>query len=251
MATVHGPARPHQPLTLEKTTSYSFLTEKHGYGPPLEHSSDPGASREQSTSRRLSGSHGKLHKRTSSASSMQHSPGMPSADATIYTGSALTSPPQPYIHEEDASRFPISPVSSTPKIIKPFARRFSSREENSLDLSRSAYETEGHDLYKSEPVSASRSATDITFPAVGRSKGPSHVRSTSGISQLSTGTSGSAQRHYAHPMRQTPRPYTPPLAMSYGNSAPGSEYSGEGPSQGADEELQMRRLAHDTSRLRG
>jgi hypothetical protein len=57
-----------------------------------------------------------------------------------------------------------------------------------------------------------------------------HTRTTSGTSQVSTTTTMSAPQSgsiYVHPMRQTPRPYTPPMARSHSHqtSLAGSEAS--------------------------
>ncbi|KAH0553054.1 hypothetical protein GP486_006755 [Trichoglossum hirsutum] len=147
-------------------------------------------------------------------------------------GGAVTAIPDPH-----ASYSP----SSTPKPktkMKPLLRRFSPRENNSLDLSRSATEHEGLGIYASDGT-GSRSAADVTFPSVGKRGAAYHARSTSGASQYSTATSGSNPRpgaQYVHPKRQTPRPYTPPITHSYTNSILESEHSGEGTGIGTDTE---------------
>ncbi|KAI9871173.1 MAG: hypothetical protein M1830_003233 [Pleopsidium flavum] len=48
-------------------------------------------------------------------------------------------------------------------------------------------------------------------------------------------------------MRQTPRPYTPPLAQSYQNSVVDSEYSGEGTGVTLNEEQHLRQIVRDAS----
>ena len=103
---------------------------------------------------------------------------------------------------------------STKVKIKPLLRKFSSREHVSIDLSRSAAENEGLGIYTSSEISGAPDSGS------GRRAGY-HNRTTSATSQLSATTTSSNPRYgaqYVHPMRQTPRPYTPPLASSYKTS---------------------------------
>ena len=106
--------------------------------------------------------------------------------------------------------------------IKPFHPKASDEEQTPIDLSRSAAENEGLSAIY-------RTSTDqnATFPIRTdststhrhrgeRSVGGYHHRTTSGTSQISSTPSTSSR--YVHPMRQTPRPYTPPLANSYKTS---------------------------------
>lgn len=104
--------------------------------------------------------------------------------------------------------------SSTPKI-KPYLRKMSASsqgDQGKLDLSKSTVENEKlaglgiHDFN-------TRAAADVTFARAGR-RG-THARTTSGSSQISTGSgSHRANQPFVHPMRQTPRPYTPPTGSS-------------------------------------
>ncbi|KAL9068331.1 MAG: hypothetical protein Q9161_006254 [Pseudevernia consocians] len=100
--------------------------------------------------------------------------------------------------------------------IKPLLRKFSSQEQMSIDLSRSAAENEGLGIYTSSEISSGARG-----PGSGR-RGGYHNRTTSAASQLSSSTTTSSNprygTQYVHPMRQTPRPYTPPIASSYKTS---------------------------------
>ncbi|KAI9754985.1 MAG: hypothetical protein M4579_004459 [Chaenotheca gracillima] len=237
MATVRGPVWPQSSLPAGKDPSYTALTERRRTSLEDARSSDARAQGAIIAARRA-GSHAKLHKRAGSASSTLHSPVMPSAprDAHVHSGSTSASLPRPYVHEDFSPISPTSQSSSASRMIKPFSRKPSGHNETSFDLSRSTLDRDAHDLFISESVAPSRSAADVSF-ASGTRRG-THARSASGISQLSTATSGSGQRHYAHPMRQTPRPFTPPIAQSYTNSVQGSEYSSEGPWPTVEEEPQ-------------
>ncbi|TAQ83202.1 hypothetical protein B7494_g8473 [Chlorociboria aeruginascens] len=96
----------------------------------------------------------------------------------------------------------------------PMLRKLTS-EKNSLDLDRPAMEQDVPGLYADTGM-ASRSSHDVGYIQRGY-----HARSTSGTSQFSTTTTGS----FVHPFQQTPRPYTPPIAVTYHNSSRESELS--------------------------
>ncbi|KAI9744594.1 MAG: hypothetical protein M1818_002123 [Claussenomyces sp. TS43310] len=119
-------------------------------------------------------------------------------------------------------------VSSRTKINKgnPVIRKFAQPEKHSVDLDRPAVE-QGLCIYSPEYESVPRSARDVNLNQA--AKDGYHKRSTSGTSQFSSTTSGSAPRTgpFIHPFQQTPRPYTPPAAASYHGSLMGSEYSRE------------------------
>jgi hypothetical protein len=110
-----------------------------------------------------------------------------------------------------------------PKVhIKPILRKMSRDEapSTSIDLNRSSTEQEGLGIYMNfeRERSHSGSLTGTTYKMT-----PSglHNRSTSGTSQFSTGSGSSGGKpgsQYVHPMRQTPRAYTPPLGQSYQES---------------------------------
>lgn len=97
--------------------------------------------------------------------------------------------------------------------IKPFLRKFASQEDvNSVDLSRSAADNEGlASVYHIDRAYPMRADSTSTHPY----NSSYHHRTTSAASQVSTTTTSS---RYVHPMRQTPRPYTPPVAASYKTS---------------------------------
>ncbi|KAI9682347.1 MAG: hypothetical protein M1817_000401 [Caeruleum heppii] len=194
----------------------------------------------------------RLHKRAGSTSAVQ-SPPLPSRSSLehpqISSPLALSDFNTSPVHTKQ--QYSSSPLSTSgafkPKTkLRPLLKRLKSQEEtNGLDLSRSAADNEGLGIYSSEIGSGYRNAADVSFNPTKR--GPSHYRSTSGASQFSTTTTASGNRQYVHPMRQTPRPYTPPIAHSYQNSILGSDHSADGTGVGSDEEEQLRRIVRDAS----
>lgn len=172
-----------------------------------------------------SSGHAKLHKRGGSVSSIN------SASSPVYEPryrpTVSTSTATPSLGYDDIYN-PSSPssVSKSKVKIKPLLRKLNHSEKNSLDLSRSVAENEGLGIYTASSMSGgTRSGTD-TPPHSGR-KGYHH-RTMSGASEISTTTVSNHQRpgaQYVHPMRQTPRPYTPPSALSYQPSVAESEVS--------------------------
>ncbi|KAI9795975.1 MAG: hypothetical protein M1825_001063 [Sarcosagium campestre] len=200
---------------------------------------------------------GRLHKRASSASSVPHSPTVistPLASEYQFSPSQqsafLETTPSPIRSDAYGYAVPSPSLNSSgtkPKAaIRPFLRKLKSHEANKVDLSRSSTETDDFGIYGRDYGSGSRTATDVTFASAGK-RGASHNRSISGTSQFSTTTTASGNRQYVHPMRQTPRPYTPPIAQSYQASMLGSEYSGEGNGQATDEEEHLRQIVRDAS----
>lgn len=184
-------------------------------------------------------SHGKLHKRGSSASSAQSPQAghVPIAElqypSPILFGDFYT-PPSP------------SSVSKTKTKIKPLLRKLTPQEKNSLDLSRTAAENEGLGIYTLSDLGSGSGDAASTAAA----RRAYHNRTTSGTSEYSNTTTSSHHRPgapYVHPMRQTPRPYTPPLAHSYQNSVLDSEYSAEGTILTIDEEQNLRQIVRDAS----
>ncbi|TLD38582.1 hypothetical protein E2P81_ATG01125 [Venturia nashicola] len=158
----------------------------------------------------------KLHRRGHSASCVAFPP-LPST-AEGYLTKPEDTRDSPYSNEtlDERATSPALNQSGKPLKIKPIIRKLTSEKSNKIDLSRTAAENErlaGLAIYEYSP--AARSASDLTFtPVNGRSR---HNRTMSNNSQFST-TSGAHQRPtapYAHPMRQTPRPYTPPTSKSY------------------------------------
>lgn len=156
---------------------------------------------------RKAAGHGKLHRRGTSASTTQN-PLTPTFDTSQRFPDLMTLPsvysPQTSI---SSSR---SGVKHRVKI-RPMLRKLSSSDVNSIDLSRSAAENEGLGIFSpSDLRSDGRTSADALRGY--------HHRSDS---QVSTNTSLSNHPNptqYIHPFRQTPRPYTPPLATSYQTS---------------------------------
>ena len=165
---------------------------------------------------RKASSHGRLHKRGNSTSDSQSPASSSTFDTPYYpSGMGFATPPTA---RSDLYTLPSpSSVSKTKVMIKPFLRKLSNQEQTSIDLSRSAAENEGLGIYNSSEILPDVSGGQ-PYTEVGRGY---HHRTTSGNSQMSTNTSSSLHRyptHYVHPMRQTPRPYTPTIAASYQNS---------------------------------
>jgi hypothetical protein len=128
-------------------------------------------------------------------------------------------------------------TSSHPLKIKPYLRKLSSKESNGLDLSRPAAE---NDLYGGY----SRTISDVTFTPVRHR----HNRSTSNTSQFST-SSGLQRPTPLPPIRQTPQPYMPPIAISSPPSVLESEH--EGDDIMSDEEFRQKQHAYDPARRSG
>lgn len=143
-------------------------------------------------------------------------------DTSINPLPSLAAPPTIY-----TKPYPIAPPASKTKVkIKPLLRKFSSQDQNTIDLSKSAAENEGLRLYTSSAVGDSRkTSSDVGYAGY-------HYRTTSEASHVSAATISSHHRYgaqYVHPMRQTPRPYTPPLAGSFANSLESGVSSTGGP----------------------
>lgn len=168
---------------------------------------------------RSAAGHARLHTRASSVSSTSNSQNaaFPSFDPDYRDD--IVVPPAAYCRDHP------SPVASPLVKIKPLLKRIATQEKASLDLSRSAAENEGLGIYTSSSSSGvRRRGSDVGHGASSRY----HARTISGTSQVSTTTTSSTHRHgahYVHPMRQTPRPFTPPHTHSYQNSLANSEIS--------------------------
>lgn len=184
---------------------------------------------------RKTSSHGRLHKRGTSTSSGQ-GPELTALDAQNPSGIGLQDVSTALaIFSDQYSSPSSSSVSKTKGMIKPFLRKLSSQEQTSIDLSRSAAENEGLGIYHSSEISGGTPYPDLRYGSIDN-RGYHH-RTTSGTSQISTNTTSSNHRygtHYVHPMRQTPRPYTPILAASYHNSLD-SELSAPAPIRASSE----------------
>ncbi|OJD17290.1 hypothetical protein AJ78_02624 [Emergomyces pasteurianus Ep9510] len=108
--------------------------------------------------------------------------------------------------------------------IRSHLKRSNQNDSTSIDLDRSAFENEGLGIYTN--LERDRRYGDVASSR--RAGVASHNRSTSGTSQFSAATSSTIHKpgsQYVHPMRQTPRPFTPPISQSYQNSVLGSEHS--------------------------
>ena len=161
--------------------------------------------------------HGKLHKRGGSASSSMKSPPLPPALEHLpseYKGSGEFRRAK---YTDD--QWELSQPKNGPNKIKPYLRKLSSKDDTRIDLSRTTEENEkiaGLGIGELPMLSGPKSASDVTFsPVNGRGR---HGRATSNGSQFSISSLQKPTAPYAHPMRQTPRPYTPPIAKSYANS---------------------------------
>ena len=160
-------------------------------------------------------SHGRLHKRGNSISGTE-SPASQVSDPNItanYDSHGLSTPPSALA---DPHSLKSSKSTSRSKVkIKPLLRKLSAHDSNTVDLSRSTAEHEGLGIYTSSEHSGPRPSVD--YPTGGPGY---HQRTISANSERSTTTLGNQRygANYVHPMRQTPRPYTPPVASSYKDS---------------------------------
>lgn len=161
----------------------------------------------QASTQQRSNGHAKLHKRSGS-------------------GSSLPGPPSPLVHSQFTTPFatyeePFPDLSATPPTmgstpkIKPYIRKMSSakqEDQGRLDLSKSTMENDRLAGLGIQDFGV-RSAQDVSFAHTAR-RG-AHARTTSVGSQAST-ASGSYKPNqpFVHPMRQTPRPFTPPTGSS-------------------------------------
>lgn len=170
--------------------------------------------------------HAKLHKRASSASSI-HSPLSPqSTGGSDFSFKRSETPLVTYEepHQWTDPARPL-PAAANPIKIKPYLRKLSTKDSDAIDLSRPAAENESITGLGISDYSSAHSASDVAFtPLGGRNR---HRRSASNTSQFSTSSIQRPTAPYVHPMRQTPRPYTPPTAKSYNNSMLGSEHGEE------------------------
>lgn len=167
---------------------------------------------------RQASSHGRLHKRGNSASASQ--PHVTSTIDSLPTSSNVNSSEASIpLNNSLEHCLPLSAnhISKPRVMIKPFLRKLSAPEPNTIDLSRSLAENEGLGIYTaSEIIGAPNSDDDARY-------GGYHNRNASDHSYTST-MSAPAHRfgtQYVHPMKQTPRPYTPPMGLSYPNSLEG------------------------------
>ena len=151
--------------------------------------------------------HAKLHRRNHSATSPTSPTFVP--DYLLQSSSSVV----PASAHANSYTPPERKSSSKSRAkIKPLLRKFTSQENVKIDLSRSAAENEGLGIYSSSEITAPSSRADT--------KRGYHDRNISAASELSANTVSSNPygAQYVHPMRQTPRQYTPPIANSYKTS---------------------------------
>lgn len=161
--------------------------------------------------------HARIHKRESSSGSTHNTKSVPTAEVAWNNS---------YIDETWHTNTGAGLATPKPAKIKPYLRKLSTKNDSTtLDLSRPAAENETlaglgiNDIGIGSP----RTVSDVTFTST-RTK---HSRSTSNTSQFSnSSTPRHSQQYYVHPMRQTPRPYTPP-SHSYANSTADCEEASE------------------------
>ena len=214
--------------------------------------------------------HARLHKRGHSASSSLASPLSPVADGGAFTFSRSEThrttieeswPEMPHHAAAAATSTCTSTCTSTststhPLKIKPYLRKLSSRDVNSLDLSRPAAENESlaslgiANEYHSNS-GYSRSISDVTFsPVNGRHR---HTRSTSSTSQFSTSSNGLTRPTPMPAIRQTPQPtmytYLPPASKPSPSSILG--LGDESDDIMSDEEFRLRQNAYEPGRRSG
>lgn len=131
----------------------------------------------------------------------------------VYSGTSSTTA---------SSHLPSHSRKTSVSRLKPLLARNTSDETNSLDLNRTTLENEGLGIYTN--LERDRRHEDPSTSKVTAY----HARSTSGNSNLSIKTSSTTSKpgsQYVHPMRQNPRPYTPPL--SHTNSSGSGSSAGE------------------------
>ncbi|KAK7186271.1 hypothetical protein PSPO01_07660 [Paraphaeosphaeria sporulosa] len=184
--------------------------------------------------------HGRLHRRGHSASSVTSplSPGQ-------FTFSRSETP---VTYEEPWTDIaqPMPAATSHSHKIKPYLRKLSSKDNDDLDLSRPAAENERlAGLGIVDYGGYTRTVGDVNFASV---KSRNHARSTSNTSQFST--SSSLQRPMPS-IRQSPRPYTPPISKSTPASTLFNADHEPADNIMTDDEFRMRQAAYDPTRKSG
>lgn len=192
-------------------------------------------------------SHGRLHKRGHSATSITSPSALsPLSDLQAFSFNRSETPKTTYEEPwNEHSRQMPSVTSTKPLKIKPLLRKLSSKDSNALDLSRPAAENES--LQGLGITETWRSASDVHFTGTSRVR---HNRTTSNNSQWST--TSSLQRPtapYMPSIRQTPQPYTPPISRSTPPSVLGSEADVDAIMN--DDEFRLRQHAFDPARRSG
>ncbi|KAF2718711.1 hypothetical protein K431DRAFT_230348 [Polychaeton citri CBS 116435] len=164
---------------------------------------------------RMTANRVKLHRRAGSGSSL---PGTPEhSDAASGFTTPFATYEDPLLGDLSAS---LLPQSSTPKI-KPYLRKMSGTnrdDQGQIDLSKPSAENERLAGLGINDLPLSQSASDVTFSRAERRQ--RHARTTSVSSNISTGSASyKPAQPFVHPLKMTPRPFTPPLAPSPTSSA--------------------------------
>jgi hypothetical protein len=199
--------------------------------------------------------HGKLHKRNLSSDTAGSFTTTPIMAQSMNARPSLDYKRNKVTYEDEREE----PVSSTSLKMKPVFRKLSTKDSGFVDLSRPAAENEGLAglgiAINGYPTGgfANKSANDVSFVSMGGHGRSRHIRSPSNTSQLSATTSHSIHRPngaYSHPMRQTPRPYTPPISKSYSTSIGGrssdEDFSGGEQLNGDNDIASFRQLMSET-----
>lgn len=174
--------------------------------------------------------HAKLHKRGGSGSSIPGSSLPATSSALSQVGSTW---------EESYTSTSSTPTGSMPKI-RPYLCKMSTKEDSEqgrLDLSKSMSENQAFTGLGIQDL-GQRSASEVSFTHTAKR---SHARTISGESQLST-ASGSVRptnKPFVHPMRQTPRPYTPPHGHSFDSSTMNDEERNESDDVLTDDDFRL------------
>lgn len=166
---------------------------------------------------RQASSHGRLHKRGNSASSSQtHVTSAIDSPSTLSKVNSSEALPPLNTSWDPSLPSALNHVSKPRVMIKPLLRKLSAPEPNAIDLSRSLAENEGLGIYTASEIIGAPNSEDAETARYGGY----HNRNASDHSYTST-MSAPAHRfgtQYVHPMKQVPRPYTPPSGPSYPNS---------------------------------
>ena len=177
--------------------------------PKIKSSPSHGALAAARTNQDRTGGH---HKRGNSVSATPTSPTFVPDYLLQSSGSII-----PTAHAEPA----IQPKKSNKaKKLKPLlSSKYSSQEQLAIDLSRSAADNEALAAVYNSEITPAALPTPMDSANISQRRGGYHHHTTSANSQISASTTTS--NRYVHPMRQTPRAYTPPIAGSYKTSFDG------------------------------
>ncbi|KAF2139879.1 uncharacterized protein K452DRAFT_289261 [Aplosporella prunicola CBS 121167] len=185
-------------------------------------------------------SHAKLHKRSSTSA-------VPSASPDL---AAISPLPMDLPHEEPRRSLDLATHSA--RKFKPYLRRLSTKERNSLDLSLPAADNESFSaLGIQEYAVVPRSVPDANFPHAGPRH--QHHRSTSSNSQdsASSGRLRQPTVPYVNAIRQASRQFKPPSERSHPDSVYEEDYIGEAGDIMSSDEFFCRQPALESRRRSG